>query len=128
MRRGGARRVGRDQYASGDDTHDFLLLLSATVDIVRHATAIEPERLIHRGRHALELVGRPDAVETLELRAGRSPMRPAGLGEDDLPAALVGGWVPRRATPRAVAKVLVPPTEPTGILSWASRTESAART
>lgn len=40
---------GRDLYTSGDDTHDFFLLPSATVDIVRDATAIEPERLIYRG-------------------------------------------------------------------------------
>jgi thioredoxin reductase (NADPH) len=56
---------------------------------------------------ALELVGRPDAAETLELRTyvtqlllphswldaaarpGHSLMRLAGLGEDDLPAAMV---------------------------------------
>lgn len=40
---------GRDLYTSGDDTYDFFLLRSATVDIVRDATAIEPERLIYRG-------------------------------------------------------------------------------
>jgi thioredoxin reductase (NADPH) len=182
--------VGRDLYASGDDSYDFFLLRSATVDIVRDATAIEPERLIYHGapgdflgelnlltgqhvyltarvvsagtvvrigaamlrralaeqvdiadilieafrerrevirgaaRNALELVGRSDAAQTLELRtyvtqlllphswldaashSGRSLMRLAGLGEDDLPAAVVNGSVLRRATSRAVAEVL----------------------
>ncbi|MER6562898.1 hypothetical protein ABT300_35235 [Streptomyces sp. NPDC001027] len=36
---------GRDLYTTGDDTYDFFLLVSATVDIVRDVTAIEPERL-----------------------------------------------------------------------------------
>jgi thioredoxin reductase (NADPH) len=182
--------VGRDVFASGDDSYDFFLLQSATVDIVREATAIEPERLIYHagpgdfvgelnlltGQHVyltarvvsagtivrlgaamlrralaeqvdiadilieafrerrevirgvagnvLEFVGRPDAVETLELRTyatqlllphswlhpgshpGRSLMRRTGLGEDDLPAAMVNGSVLRRATPRAVGEML----------------------
>ncbi|MGX1542667.1 FAD-dependent oxidoreductase [Streptomyces adustus] len=181
---------GRDLFTTGDDTYDFFLLRSATVDIVRDATAIEPERLIYRGgpgdflgelnlltgQHvyltarvvsagtvvrlraamlrralaeqvdiadtlieafrerrevirgaagdALELVGRSDAAETLELRTyvrqmllpnswldaashpGRSLMRLTGLGEDDLPAAMVNGSLVRRATPRTVAEVL----------------------
>ncbi|MFC7648997.1 cyclic nucleotide-binding domain-containing protein [Streptosporangium lutulentum] len=41
--------TGRDLYASGDDFYDFFLLLTATVDIVRDATAIEPERLVYQG-------------------------------------------------------------------------------
>ena len=41
--------AGRDLYVSGDDFYDFFLLLTATVDIVRDATAIEPERLVYRG-------------------------------------------------------------------------------
>jgi thioredoxin reductase (NADPH) len=181
---------GRDLYTSGDDTYDFFLLRSATVDIVRDATAIEPERLIYRGGpgdflgelnlltgqhvyltarvviagtvvriraamlrralaeqvdiadtlieafrerrevirgaagNALELVGRPYAAETLELRTyaaqmllpnswldaasdpGRSLMRRVGLGEDNLPAAMVNSSLLRRATPRTLAEVL----------------------
>jgi thioredoxin reductase (NADPH) len=181
---------GQELHTSGDDTYDFFLLRSASVDIVREATAIEPERLIYRGGpgdflgelnlltrqhvyltarvasagtiirirptmlrralaeqvdiadtlieafrerrevisetagNALELVGRSDAVETLELRTyvaqtllpnywldaasdpGRSLMRRAGLGEDDLPAAMVKGSLLRRATPRTLAEVL----------------------
>ncbi|GAA4704004.1 FAD-dependent oxidoreductase [Phytohabitans rumicis] len=182
--------VGRDLFTSGDDSYDFFLLQSATVDIVRDATAIEPERLIYHGGpgdflgelnlltgqhvyltarvvsagtvvrigasmlrralaeqvdiadilieafrerreviraaagNALELVGRPDAAQTLELRtyvtqlllphtwfdaashSGRSLMRLAGLGEDDLPAAMVNSSVLPRATPRTVAEAL----------------------
>ncbi|GAB3512454.1 FAD-dependent oxidoreductase [Phytohabitans suffuscus] len=182
--------VGRDLYATGDDSYDFFLLQSATVDIVREATAIERERLIYRGGpgdflgelnlltgqqvyltarvvsagtvvrigaamlrralaeqvdiadivieafrerreviraaagNALELVGRADAAQTLGLRTyvtqmllphswldaasptGRSLMRLAGLGEDDLPAAVVNGSALRRATPRSLAEVL----------------------
>ncbi|MFD1545893.1 FAD-dependent oxidoreductase [Nonomuraea guangzhouensis] len=41
--------VGRDLYAPGDDSYDFFLLLTATVDIIRNATAMEPERLVYRG-------------------------------------------------------------------------------
>lgn len=182
--------AGRDLYASGDDSYDFFLLLTATVDIVRDATAIEPERLVYQGGagdflgelnlltgqqvyltarvvsagtvvrigaerlrrvlaeqddiadlllaafrerrevirsaagNALEIVGRPDAAETIELRTyatqmllphswhattshpGRSLMASAGLAADDLPAAIVHGSVLRRATPGTVAKAL----------------------
>ncbi|MET7335072.1 FAD-dependent oxidoreductase [Nonomuraea sp. NPDC005650] len=182
--------AGRVLYASGDDSYDFFLLLTATVDIVRDATAIEPERLIYQGGpgdylgelnlltgqnvyltarvvtagtavrigaarlrrvlaeqtdiadllleafrerrefirsvagNALEIVGRPDAAETLELRTyvtqlllphswldatsppGRSLMTSVGLAEDELPAAIVGGAVLRHATPGTIAKAL----------------------
>lgn len=40
---------GRQLYAPGDETYDFFLLGTATVDIVRDATVTEPERLIYRG-------------------------------------------------------------------------------
>ena len=182
--------AGRQLYAPGDDSYDFFLLVTATVDIVRDATVIEPERLIYRGfpgdflgelnlltgQHvyltarvvsagtavrigpatlrraiaehadiadvlleafrvrrdviraaageALEIVGRPDAVETLGLRtyvtqlylphswldatsqSGQALMSSAGVGADDLPAALVNGAVLRRATPGTVAAAL----------------------
>lgn len=73
---------------------------------------------------ALELVGRPDAAETTELRtyaeqmhlphtwldasspSGQSLMGLAGLGEDELPAALINGTVLRHATPGTVAEAL----------------------
>jgi thioredoxin reductase (NADPH) len=41
--------LGQDLYVSGDESYDFFLILTATVDIVRDATATEPERLIYRG-------------------------------------------------------------------------------
>ncbi|MEK8104012.1 cyclic nucleotide-binding domain-containing protein [Micromonospora sp. M12] len=40
--------AGRDLYATGDDSYDFFLLRTASVDIVRDATMIEPERRIYR--------------------------------------------------------------------------------
>jgi thioredoxin reductase (NADPH) len=182
--------AGRDLYTSGDRSYDFFLLHTATVELVRDATAIEPERLIFRGgpgdflgelnlltgQHvyltarvvsagtvvrigettlrrvlaeqadiadvlieafrerreiirmaagsALELVGRPDTAESLELRtyvnqlllphswldaasaSGLAFMRSAGLGEVDLPAAMVHGSVLRRATSGTVADAL----------------------
>ncbi|MEV6158875.1 FAD-dependent oxidoreductase [Nonomuraea sp. NPDC052129] len=182
--------AGRDLYVTGDDAYDFFLLLTATVDIVRDATAIEPKRLIFHGgpgdflgelnlltgqhvyltarvvsagtvvrigaaklRRALaeqddiadlvlaafrerrevirsaagevlEIVGQPETAATLELRTyvtqmllphtwrsatshpGRSLMTAAGLTADDLPAAIVGGSVLRRATSRTVAELL----------------------
>ncbi|WP_416960850.1 FAD-dependent oxidoreductase [Streptomyces sp. Agncl-13] len=73
---------------------------------------------------ALEIVGRPDTAQTLELRtyvtqmllplswldatsaSGLAMMRSVGLGEDDLPAAMVHGAVLRRATPGSVAEAL----------------------
>jgi thioredoxin reductase (NADPH) len=50
-RYGAPERVeaGRRLYATGDDSYDFFVLLTASVDIVRDATALEPERPIYRG-------------------------------------------------------------------------------
>ncbi|MFF5075708.1 FAD-dependent oxidoreductase [Actinoplanes sp. NPDC000266] len=42
--------AGHALYTAGDDTYDLFLLRSATVDIVREATALEPERRIYQGR------------------------------------------------------------------------------
>ncbi|MET8638389.1 FAD-dependent oxidoreductase [Streptomyces sp. NPDC004680] len=56
--------VGRDLYTSGEDTYDFFLLQSASVDIVRAATVIEPERLIYRG-------GAGDFLGELNLLTGQ---------------------------------------------------------
>ncbi|WP_416980514.1 FAD-dependent oxidoreductase [Streptomyces sp. T028] len=182
--------AGRDLFTSGDSSYDFFLLRTATVDIVREATTIEPERLIYRGGpgdflgelnlltgqhvyltarvvtagavvrigaamlrralaeqvdiadilieafrerrdviraaagNALEFVGLPDTAETLALRTylarnllphtwldaasrhGRSLMTLSGLDDEELPAAMVGGSVLRRATPTSVAEAL----------------------
>ncbi|MGW0171206.1 FAD-dependent oxidoreductase [Streptomyces sp. NPDC003343] len=56
--------VGRNLYTSGEETYDFFLLQSATVDIVRTATATEPERLIYRG-------GAGDFLGELNLLTGQ---------------------------------------------------------
>jgi thioredoxin reductase (NADPH) len=40
---------GRQLYAPGDETYDFFLIGTATVDIVRDATVTGPQRLIYRG-------------------------------------------------------------------------------
>jgi thioredoxin reductase (NADPH) len=182
--------VGRQLFTTGDDSYDFFLLGTATVDIVRDPTVAEPELLIYRGfpgdylgelnlltgQHvyltarvvsagtvvrvappalrraiaehadladvlleafrvrrdvirgaagsALQIVGRPDLPETLGLRtyvtqlylphawldattpSGGELMRSAGVGPDDLPAALINGAVLRRATPGTVAEAL----------------------
>ncbi|WP_238006223.1 FAD-dependent oxidoreductase [Dactylosporangium sp. AC04546] len=182
--------AGQALYATGDSSYDCFLLATATVDIIREATAIEPARRIYRGLpgdflgelslltgqhvyltarvasagtvvrigpaalrralaeqvdvadvlveafrvrrevigaaagNALEIVGRPDAADTLALRTyvaqllvphawldatsapGHALIRSAGLGESDLPAAVVHGSVLRRATPGTVAQAL----------------------
>jgi len=182
--------AGRELYTSGDRSYDFFLLRTAAVDLVRDATAIEPECLIFQGgpgdflgelnlltgQHvyltarvvtagavvrigaatlrralaeqaeiadvlidafrrrreiiqavagsALELVGRPDTAEFLDLRtyvtqlllphswldaaslSGLALMRSAGLDEVDLPAAMVHGSVLRRATSGMIADAL----------------------
>ncbi|MEV4515801.1 FAD-dependent oxidoreductase [Dactylosporangium sp. NPDC049525] len=41
--------TGQALYVPGDESYDFFLLLTATVDIVRDVTAVEPSRLIYRG-------------------------------------------------------------------------------
>jgi len=74
--------------------------------------------------NALEIVGRPDAAATTDLRTyvtqlllphswfdaasrpGRSLMGFAGLRDDELPAAVVNGSTLRRATPLALAETL----------------------
>ncbi|WP_127509172.1 FAD-dependent oxidoreductase [Actinoplanes solisilvae] len=182
--------AGRELYAIGDDSYDFFLLLSATVDIVREATAIEAEHRVYQGRpgdflgelslltgqhvyltarvasagtvvridaaalrrvlseqvdiadvlieafrarrdtiraiagNALEIVGRPDNAAALELRtyaaqlllphawfdatslSGIALLQATGLGETDLPVAIVTGSVLRRATPGKIAEAL----------------------
>jgi thioredoxin reductase (NADPH) len=181
---------GQNLYASGDSSYDFFLLRTATVDVFRDATVVEPEHLVHRREpgeflgelnlltgqqvyltarvvragtvvriaaaelrrvlaeqvdiadvliesfrarrdllrssagSALEVVGKPDAAETLRLRtfvtqmllphawldatslSGRALMRSIGAATDDLPVAVAGGTVLRRATPGTVAETL----------------------
>ncbi|MFD4511433.1 cyclic nucleotide-binding domain-containing protein [Streptomyces sp. NPDC058457] len=81
---------GRDLFTSGDDTYDFFLLRSATVDIVRDATVIEPERVIYRG-------GPGDFLGELNLLTGQhSACRPTSSRSPETknswtPTALVDG-------------------------------------
>ncbi|WP_436535531.1 FAD-dependent oxidoreductase [Actinoplanes sp. HUAS TT8] len=182
--------TGRRLYVTGDDTYDLFLLGSASVDIVREATTIEPEHRVYQGRpgdflgelslltgqhvyltarvvsagdvvrvgaaglrrvlaeqvdladvlieafrarrdtiraaagNALEIVGRSGDVAARDLRTyvaqlllphawfdadavpGIALMRSAGIGEAELPAAVVNGTVLRRATPGALAEAL----------------------
>ncbi|MFC4588958.1 FAD-dependent oxidoreductase [Sphaerisporangium corydalis] len=181
---------GQELYAPGDDSYDLFLLRSATVDIVREATALKPEHRVYEGGpgdflgelslltgqhvyltarvvtagtvvrvgaamlrrvlaeqvdiadvlieaflvrrdtiraaagNALEIVGRAGDAAALDLRtyvtqlllphvwldatAGSGPalMRSAGIGEADLPAAVITGSVLRNVTPGAVADAL----------------------
>ncbi|MDG4757348.1 cyclic nucleotide-binding domain-containing thioredoxin-disulfide reductase [Micromonospora sp. WMMD710] len=181
---------GQDLYAAGDSSYDFFLLRTATAEVVRKATALDPERLIYRrvpgeflgelslltgqqvfltarvveagtvvritapvlrrvlaeqvdiadvlietfrarrelmrgaAGNALEIVGRPDAADSLRLRtyatqmllphawldaaslSGRALMRAVGVDADDLPVAVTDGRVLRRATPGTVAEAL----------------------
>ncbi|MEW9528423.1 FAD-dependent oxidoreductase [Microbispora sp. NPDC049125] len=182
--------AGQELYTTGDDSYDLFLLRSATVDIVREATALKPEHRVYQGRpgdflgelslltgqhvyltarvvtagtvirvgaamlrrvlaeqvdiadvlieafqarrdtiraaagNALEIVGRAGDAAALDLRtyvtqlllphawldatagSGLTLMRSAGIGEADLPAAVISGSVLRNVTPRAVADAL----------------------
>lgn len=116
--------VGRDLYASGDDSYDFFFLLqSATVDMVRDATAIEPECLIyHRWRaaqrlgaeleRALHVVhGQADVLHALQAQAQAQAHRTT--------VAVPGGGRPGRRSRRGRCGSV-------GLRSDAAVTESAA--
>jgi thioredoxin reductase (NADPH) len=64
---GDAERVeaGRVLYASGDAGYDLVLLRTATAEVVRDATATEPERLVYRR-------GPGDFLGELNLLTGQS--------------------------------------------------------
>ncbi|GAA1414975.1 FAD-dependent oxidoreductase [Catellatospora coxensis] len=106
----GLRRVLAEQ----DDLADLLIAaFQERRDVIRAAAG-----------GALDIVGRSDASDTLDLRSyaaqmllphswhpatsphGRALMTSAGLGPDDLPAAVFRGSVLRRARPATVAKAL----------------------
>jgi thioredoxin reductase len=100
--------AGRDLYVSGDDSYDFFLLLTATVDIVRDATAIEPERLIFHGGADLEagmssyLTDRVRAHSRIQIHAGSTVRELAG--DDTLTSIVVErpGERPERLACRAL--------------------------
>lgn len=91
-------------------------------DVVLEAFRVRRDAIRAAAGNVLEIVGRPDAVETLRLRtyvtqlylphlwldatesAGRALLGSAGLGADELPVAVFNGVVLRRATPESVAE------------------------
>jgi thioredoxin reductase (NADPH) len=93
-------------------------------DVLIEAFQERREIIRYAAGSALELVGRPETVQTQELRkyvtqmllphswhdansaSGHSLLRSAELGAADLPAAIVHGSVLRAATPGMVAKAL----------------------
>ena len=109
------------------DTGAFRRLLAEQVDIadvLLETFSIRREGLQQAAGSALELVGRPTAVETRELRAyvgrlalphawfdadsvaGHALMTANTLTEADLPVVVIGGAVVRNATPGQVSEML----------------------
>ncbi|GGK89217.1 thioredoxin reductase [Sphaerisporangium melleum] len=107
--------AGRDLFTSGDDSYDFFLLQTATVNIVRDATAIEPERLIYQGgpgdflgelnlltgQHVY-LTARVVSAGTV-VRIGAAALRRALAEQDDIAAVLVAAFQERREVIRSAA-------------------------
>ncbi|MEJ3746388.1 FAD-dependent oxidoreductase [Actinomycetes bacterium KLBMP 9797] len=108
-------QVGQNLYATGDDSYDFFLLLSATVEIVRDRTAIEPERLIYQGgpgdflgelnlltgQHVY-LTARVVSAGTL-VRIGATMLRRALAEQVDIADILIEAFRERREVIRAAA-------------------------
>ncbi|GAA0973934.1 hypothetical protein GCM10009555_029470 [Acrocarpospora macrocephala] len=106
---------GQDLYATGDDSYDFFLLTTAEVDIVREATAIEPERVIYRtrpgdflgelslltGQHVY-LTARVVAAGTV-VRIGAEQLRRAIAEQVDIADVLLAAFQERREVIRASA-------------------------
>ncbi|MEO3814973.1 cyclic nucleotide-binding domain-containing protein, partial [Sphaerisporangium sp. B11E5] len=107
--------LGRNLYASGDDSYDFFLLLTAEVDIVRNATAIEPERVIYQGvpgdflgelnlltgQHVY-LTARVVSAGTV-VRIGAKRLRQALAEQDDIAEVLLAAFRERRDVIRSAA-------------------------
>jgi thioredoxin reductase (NADPH) len=107
--------AGRDLYVSGDDSYDFFLLLTAAVDIVRDATAIEPERLIYQGgpgdflgelnlltgQHVY-LTARVVSAGTV-VRIGAAKLRQALAEQDDIADLVLAAFRERREVMRSAA-------------------------
>ncbi|GAA3604384.1 FAD-dependent oxidoreductase [Nonomuraea rosea] len=107
--------AGRDLYVSGDDSYDFFLLLTATVDIVRDTTAIEPERLIFQGgpgdflgelnlltgQHVY-LTARVVSAGTV-VRIGAAELRRALTEQDDIADLVLAAFRERREVIRSAA-------------------------
>ncbi|GAA2216019.1 FAD-dependent oxidoreductase [Nonomuraea monospora] len=117
-------RAGRVVRIGTDTLRRVLSEQVDIADVLIEAFRARREILRSAAGSALEIVGRPDIAETLELRtyatqmllphswldattvAGRALMRTVRVGDDDLPAALVNGSVLRNATPGAVAEAV----------------------
>ncbi|XVU27979.1 FAD-dependent oxidoreductase [Actinoplanes sp. CA-054009] len=82
--------AGRELYKVGDDTYDLFLLRSATVDIVRESTALEPEHRVYQGRPG-------DFLGELSLLTGQHVY---------LTARVVGAGTVVRITAAALRRVL----------------------
>ena len=144
--------AGRDLFTSGDASYDLFLLQTATVDIVRDATAIEPERLIYQGgpgdflgelslltgQHVY-LTARVVSAGTV-VRIGAAMLRRALAEQVDIADILIEAFRERREVIRAAAGNALeivgrppdwaarPPRAPGSRTTSASRTESAAST
>ncbi|MBM2619722.1 FAD-dependent oxidoreductase [Actinoplanes sp. LDG1-06] len=93
-------------------------------DVLLEAFRVRRDVIRGAAGSALQIVGRPDAAETIRLRtyvtqlylphawhdagspSGAALLLSSGLGADDLPAAVVNGFVLRHATPGTVADKL----------------------
>ncbi|GIJ70448.1 FAD-dependent oxidoreductase [Virgisporangium ochraceum] len=106
---------GRNLYTSGDDSYDFFLVLTAAVDILRDATATEPERLIYRGGpgdflgelnlltgQKVYLTARVVTAGTV-VRIGAAALRRVLAEQDDIADLLLAAFRERREVFRTAA-------------------------
>ena len=107
--------AGRVLYATGDDSYDLFLLVSATVDIVREATTLEPERRVYQGHPGdflgelslltgqhVYLTARVVTAGTV-VRINAATLRRVLAEEVDIADALIAAFQARRNTIRASA-------------------------
>ncbi|MEV4629878.1 FAD-dependent oxidoreductase [Micromonospora sp. NPDC049523] len=107
--------IGRNLFASGDDSYDLFLLRTATVDIVREATAIEPERRVYHGRPGdflgelslltgqhVYLTARVVSAGTI-VRIGAATLRRVLAEQVDIADLLIEAFRARRDTIRTAA-------------------------
>jgi thioredoxin reductase (NADPH) len=107
--------VGRNLFTSGDDSYDFFLVLTAAVDILRDATATEPERLVYRGGPGdflgeLNLLTGQNVYLTARVvtagtvvRIGATTLRRVLAEQDDIADLLLAAFRERREVFRAMA-------------------------
>jgi thioredoxin reductase (NADPH) len=107
--------TGRRLYVTGDDTYDLFLLGSATVDIIREATTIEPEHRVYQGRPGdflgelslltgqhVYLTARVVTAGTV-VRIGAAGLRRVLAEQVDIADVLIEAFRTRRDTIRAAA-------------------------